>query len=101
MEEAESEDASVEIAIATLEATSLNDGDLKQMTTELFDILARTVKDEARTSNCFNSWERMVARYAPTNPSTALVPGRASSEPAKADRDEGVGGAPLRRWSCS
>ena len=36
--------------IATLEATSLNDGDLEQMATELFDMLAMTVKDDALTT---------------------------------------------------
>ena len=47
MERAESEDAMVEIAI--LEATSLNDGDVEQIATELFDILAMKVKDNALT----------------------------------------------------
>ena len=78
MERAESKDAMVEIA--TLEATSLNDVDVEQMATELFDILATTVKDDALTIvqeitnfNGFEAWRRMVARYAPSDPATALV----------------------------
>ena len=37
----------VEIATLEAEATSLNDGDLAEVATEQFDILAMTVKDDA------------------------------------------------------
>ena len=47
MERADSEGAMV--VIATLESTSLNDGDLEQMAMELLDTLAMTVKDDALT----------------------------------------------------
>ena len=70
IERAESKDAMVEIV--TLEATSLNDGDLEQMATELFDILAMTIQG-ITNFNGFEAWKRMVTRYAPTNPATALV----------------------------
>ena len=53
----------------TLEATSLDGGDLEQMATELFDTLAMTVTDDALTMiqgitnfNGFEAWKRMVAR---------------------------------------
>ena len=69
MERAEKEDAMVEIA--TLAATSLNGGDLRQMATELIDILVMTVKDDALTIiqeitnfNGVEAWRRVVARYA-------------------------------------
>ena len=85
------------VEIATLEATSLNDGDLEQMVTELFDALAMSVKGDALT--IIQRIRGMEARCAPTDPATAFVAGCASQEPAKA---EGAGwGAPLRRGSFS
>ena len=68
------------VEMATLEATSLNEWDLEQMATELFDSLVMMVKDDALTLiqvdanfNGFEAWRRMLARYASTNSATALV----------------------------
>ena len=76
--------------IATLEGTSLSDGDLEQMATELFDIPAMTVKDDAPRDHP-GDHELQRIRGTETN---GL---HASREAATAEGSERVG---ERRWDA-